>query len=345
MARLQDFQTVTPTSSDKLLVVQSQGQGLVPYGSKLDSDNPTGTGSLSLNRKANTTIGYNSTTEGSGCTASGGRSHAEGEMTTASGSDSHAEGYNSVASNTASHAEGSGTTASGNRGHAEGYNSTASGDFSHAEGDGTTASGTRSHTEGRSTQASGECSHSEGYLTTASGYMSHTEGYQTKATRRSNHVFGEYNAEDTGGSGTTSKGTYIEIVGNGTSTTPSNARTLDWSGNEVLAGGLKINGNQDVATLKNISADYYTASSRSALMTWIEARCAEMADDAISIYAINPNYSGDGFAGGTGLQPIIIYRHSSTVFRVSFPAICGTAYYMSNAWSYTKATMSAVTPT
>ena len=28
MARLQDFQTVTPTSSDKLLVVQSQGQGL-----------------------------------------------------------------------------------------------------------------------------------------------------------------------------------------------------------------------------------------------------------------------------------------------------------------------------
>ena len=28
MARLQDFQTVTPTSSDKLLVVQSQGQGI-----------------------------------------------------------------------------------------------------------------------------------------------------------------------------------------------------------------------------------------------------------------------------------------------------------------------------
>ena len=36
MARLQDFQTVTPTSSDKLLVVQSQGQGLVSWDSKLD---------------------------------------------------------------------------------------------------------------------------------------------------------------------------------------------------------------------------------------------------------------------------------------------------------------------
>ena len=48
MARLQDFPTVTPTSSDKLLVVQSQGQGLVPYGSKLDSANPTGTGKLTM---------------------------------------------------------------------------------------------------------------------------------------------------------------------------------------------------------------------------------------------------------------------------------------------------------
>ena len=48
MARLQDFPIVTPTSSDKLLVVQSQGQGLVPYGSKLDSANPTGTGTLTM---------------------------------------------------------------------------------------------------------------------------------------------------------------------------------------------------------------------------------------------------------------------------------------------------------
>ena len=55
MARLQDFPTVTPTSSDKLLVVQSQGQGLVPWGSKLDYSeaytNPTVT-SLPLNSGA-----------------------------------------------------------------------------------------------------------------------------------------------------------------------------------------------------------------------------------------------------------------------------------------------------
>ena len=53
MARLQDFQTVTPTSSDKLLVVQSQGQGLVSYGdtigAKMDKTNPTGSGTFTFN--------------------------------------------------------------------------------------------------------------------------------------------------------------------------------------------------------------------------------------------------------------------------------------------------------
>lgn len=240
MARLQDFPSVTPTSSDKILIVQSQGQGLAPHTIKLDSENPTGTGALSMNRKANTTVGYNSTTEGSNCEASGGRSHAEGEMTVASGNDSHAEGYNTTASNTASHAEGSGTTASGNRGHAEGLNSTASGDYSHAEGVGTTASGDNG-------------SHSEGNTTIASGVSSHAEGVQTRASRRSQHVFGEYNIEDTSGANTGTKGAYIEIVGKGSNdANRSNARTLDWSGNEVLAGDLTFKGNISLNTLTTL---------------------------------------------------------------------------------------------
>lgn len=35
MARLQDFSTVTPTNNDKLLIVQSQGQGLATLGNVL----------------------------------------------------------------------------------------------------------------------------------------------------------------------------------------------------------------------------------------------------------------------------------------------------------------------
>lgn len=181
MARLQDFQPVTPTDSDNLLVVQATGQGLASVGStlgaKLDKANPTGTGKLSMNRKANSTEGTNSVTFGNNCEATANYSLAEGDSNKATGAGSHAEGY----------------------------------------------------------------------LTEASGNMAHAEGYGTIANRRSQHVFGEFNVEDTGGSGTTGRGTYIEVVGKGTGdASRSNARTLDWSGNEVLAGGLKIHGTEDV---------------------------------------------------------------------------------------------------
>lgn len=59
---------------------------------KMNNTNPTGSGSFSLNRKANTTIGVNSFAEGNETTASGFYSHAEGDKTTASGENSHAEG-------------------------------------------------------------------------------------------------------------------------------------------------------------------------------------------------------------------------------------------------------------
>ena len=54
---------------------------------------PVFTGSISLGRKANSTIGTNSVAEGKDTTASGHWSHAEGYNTTASGIYSHAEGY------------------------------------------------------------------------------------------------------------------------------------------------------------------------------------------------------------------------------------------------------------
>lgn len=76
---------------------------------KMDKDNPVGTGSFSMGRKAGTVIGI--------------RSHTEGYETTASGSNSHAEGYNTTASGSNSHAEGSGTTASSDSQHTQGkYN-------------------------------------------------------------------------------------------------------------------------------------------------------------------------------------------------------------------------------
>ena len=40
---------------------------------------------------------------------------------------------------------------------------------------------------------------------------------------------------------------YAEIIGNGAdSSHRSNARSLDWNGNEVLAGGLTVNSNSGI---------------------------------------------------------------------------------------------------
>ena len=189
--------------------------------------------------------------EGMGTIAEGEASHSEGDGTIASGNYSHAEGEMTKASGEATHAEGQGTIASSNMSHAEGAETIASGRAAHAEGIATIASKGGAHAEGSNTTASGDYSHAEGYGSTASGKCSHAEGYGTTAQRRSQHVFGEYNTLDTGGSSATTKGTYIEIVGKGTSDSArSNARTLDWSGNETLAGSITLGkGTSDEVTL------------------------------------------------------------------------------------------------
>ena len=104
-----------------------------------------------------------------------------------------------------------------------------------ATGVGTTASGRASHAEGQLTTADGQVAHAEGYGTTASGDYSHAEGIGTLASGDYQHAFGKYNVEDT-------NDTYLEIAGNGTGDDArSNARTLDWNGNETLAGDLTVN--------------------------------------------------------------------------------------------------------
>lgn len=131
-------------------------------------------------------------------------------------------------------AEGGGTQASGAQSHAEGGGTQASGQDSHAEGGGTTASGAQSHAEGNGAQASGA--------------QSHAEGEGTTANCKSQHVFGEYNVADA--NTPNSRGTYVEMVGNGTMNSRSNARTLDWNGNEKLAGGLTLGmGTSDEVTV------------------------------------------------------------------------------------------------
>jgi len=139
-----------------------------------------------------------------------------------------------------SYVEGLRAIASGAVSHAEGRDTITSGVVSHAEGDESEASGFCSHAEGFATTASGAISHAEGTGTIASGRNSHAEGTGTIASGSNQHAAGRNNIEDY-------TSTYVEIIGNGASKNArSNARTLDWNGNEWLAGGLTINGSTDV---------------------------------------------------------------------------------------------------
>ena len=70
---------------------------------------------------------------------------------------------------------------------------------------------------------------------TASGYFSTAMGWGNNVTSNAGTAFGKFNVA----------GNYAETVGGGTNNNNrANIRTLDWSGNEVLAGGLTINGTQ-----------------------------------------------------------------------------------------------------
>ena len=168
---------------------------------KMDKNNPTGTGSFSLNRKAGTVIG--------------------------------------------------------NYSHAEGRETTASGHYSHTEGNKTTASGYSSHAEGSSAKALGSSSHAEGLSTEASGDYSHAEGSSTKASSFSQHVQGRLNIED-------SSNVYADIIGNGTLSKPSNAATVDWSGNAWFAGDVYVGStsgtNKDEGSKKLATEEYVNNS-------------------------------------------------------------------------------------
>jgi len=241
--------------------------------------------------------------EGYGTLASHVAAHAEGNTTTASGQASHSEGDNTVASGSYSHAEGKGTTASRACAHAEGYGAVASEQDAHAEGDYTTSSGHAAHAEGSSAIASGYASHAEGYNTTASGGSSHAQGYETVAASDNQFVFGCYNVED-------DQDQYMEIAGNGSSLQAKNARTLDWDGNEVLAGKLTIGGtpsvDNDVARLidlKNEILKIYPSVSTSGAVAHIEVGADGLPMKSV-VCEINAVQSGTGDPSPSNVRPI-----------------------------------------
>jgi hypothetical protein len=165
-----------------------------------------------------------------GCSiATGEYSHAEGNFTEASGNTSHAEGDFTIASGAYSHAEGRLTVASGMRSHAEGHGSVASGVNSHAEGSSSSATGLVTHAEGGGCIASGSYSHAEGYYATALAHQ-HAQGHYNNTTT----------AKAGYGSGTGSGTAFV--VGNGISSSNSNAFRIDYNGTPYAKAALTTTG-------------------------------------------------------------------------------------------------------
>lgn len=234
---------------------------------------PVFTGSISMGRKSGSTVGSTSiaigldseATGSSGANAMGwethatGRSaHAEGQSTRAEGWVAHAEGLQTYASGTAAHAEGK---------HSNGYENYVTGNVAYVYG----ATADASHSEGSSTIAAGFHSHAEGQETIAIGAACHTGGKFNVPDNWNNwnewaanteytiddkvKITGENevsayqcttaNSDETFTSSNWQKIpgilNYAEIIGNGTDRNHrSNARTLDWDGNEYLAGDLYV---------------------------------------------------------------------------------------------------------
>ena len=212
---------------DGLAVVWAQTEAKIGQATSglVSSNNPVFTGSLSLNRAANSSIGEKSTALGNNCVSSGDGATAEGTGTTASGTNAHAEGQGTTASGAGSHAEGSNTQATGASGHTEGAGTQANGACAHAEGYATYAVAANSHTEGTRTNATGSNSHAEGESCYARATNSHAEGEGTDvksdgtaghAEGRYSQVYGRYAHAEGDGCSARGEGSHAEGVGSGT---------------------------------------------------------------------------------------------------------------------------------
>ena len=228
-------------------------------------NNPVFTGSISLGRRADTTIGVNSVAVGYDVQAIGNYSHAEGQLTRAMGRNAHAEGGDTWAYGVHSHTEGRGTYTSGYGTHAEGLYTEADGLYSHAEGIFTHAEGMAQHTFGRNNSTIygivqrwvASTSYEVGDIV----YTYNNNQYFKCITANSDATFDEDKWTDEVYT------PYVEVVGNGaydyatdTLGTPSNARALEWTGNERLKGDLYVRCNADssggtrVATTTEVAA-------------------------------------------------------------------------------------------
>lgn len=181
------------------------------------AENPTGTGSFSMNRKADTTVGTMSTTVGKNCEASNYYAFAGGNGSTASGTCAFAFGQHAICS--------SGATAIGTGAKAEGMDAIAIGNSAEAKGAGSVALG---------------------WSPSANGNYSYALGWNADALA-GQMAIGHYNDTTvaTGSTASSPSGTGTNtafVIGNGINGTNSNAFRVDYNGTPYAKSALTTTG-------------------------------------------------------------------------------------------------------
>lgn len=162
------------------------------------------------------------------------------------GENAHADGGFSIASDT--------STASGNGSIAIGMYNKSVGDRSASFGRSNKAYGECSFACGSSNSSSGISSFSAGNSNEASGNYSSAIGVQNISAGEYQTVIGKYNIKD-------NNNEYVFIIGNGSTTSRSNALVVDWNGNIDSAGVLTQNGNSIFAYEDVTVSITYTAGN------------------------------------------------------------------------------------
>lgn len=203
---------------------------------KMDKENPTGSGSLSINRKENTTIGSNSA--------------AVGKENEASGNNSFAEGYHTIASGDNSHTAGTGTEASGVNAIAVGNGTNASGMNSIAVGVSTEVTGSQSFAGGSRTKVHGDNSFAfgEDNIIYNDKDNSSAIGKGLQPTIENETVVGTYNNE---------KASYaskpVFVVGIGDEDNHKDGFAITKDGTAIVSNDVKIKTGNKIISLKDIN--------------------------------------------------------------------------------------------
>lgn len=220
--------------------------------SKADKNNTVITTSLSMYRKANTTVG--------------GASTAIGGYNTASGMYSTAFGNSTVAAGAGSFAIGTGTEANGAYSVAEGYSAYANGNNSHTAGEYTKADGTSTFARGKANALNTTAIYPE--WTANTQYNEHD--HVTVTTEENGEtVVKIYSCTIANNDSTftsskwddvTAYMDFVDIVGNGRNGTErSNAYALDWAGNGHFMGdvyvGCNANSSGGTKLVKDVQAN------------------------------------------------------------------------------------------